>query len=196
MYGMCTAVKMQWFSSTHSRTDTCSAMPKSRTLLSSSTLQASYHASPRGLCGSAEPRQREWCGVVWSYYPTTMPPTRRRRRRRQRQLVGSSCWARRYSGGYADRPGERPSAGRSASLDRPWDRKVDLTRLEEYDELGLIQGQRLLLIDLDRCTRCGDCVTACVNTHDDGYTRLFLDGPRIDRYMVPSACRQLIWPAI
>jgi len=30
------------------------------------------------------------------------------------------------------------------------------------EQLGLIQGQQLMLIDLDRCTRCGACVDACV----------------------------------
>ena len=61
------------------------------------------------------------------------------------------------------------------------------TRLAE--ELGLLQGQKLMLIDLDRCTRCGDCVEACVATHDDGYSRLYLDGPRYGNYLVPSSCR-------
>ncbi len=60
----------------------------------------------------------------------------------------------------------------------------------EFRDEGLAQGQKLLLIDLDRCTRCGDCVRACINTHDDGRTRLFLDGPRFDRFLIPSACRQ------
>jgi CRP-like cAMP-binding protein/Fe-S-cluster-containing hydrogenase component 2 len=67
--------------------------------------------------------------------------------------------------------------------------------LPDFQELGLIQGQKLLLIDLDRCTRCGDCVRACINTHDDGRSRLYLDGPRFDRYLVPSACRNCLNPA-
>lgn len=58
------------------------------------------------------------------------------------------------------------------------------------EELGLQQGQNLMLIDLDRCTRCGDCVEACIATHDDGHSRLYLDGPRFGKYLVPSSCRQ------
>ncbi|MBI2804794.1 MAG: cyclic nucleotide-binding domain-containing protein [Planctomycetes bacterium] len=85
---------------------------------------------------------------------------------------------------------------------------------QQFDELGLIQGQKLMLIDLDRCTRCDKCVEACVESHTPGWfdwlpilgnsgprdrrSRLFLDGPRVqlfeqDRvknYLVPSTCRQ------
>ena len=51
-----------------------------------------------------------------------------------------------------------------------------------------------MLIDLDRCTRCGACVEACVAAHDDGRTRLFLDGPRFDKYLVPVTCRSCLDP--
>jgi Fe-S-cluster-containing hydrogenase component 2/CRP-like cAMP-binding protein len=70
-----------------------------------------------------------------------------------------------------------------------------LTHSKEFQDAGLAQGQNLLLIDLDRCTRCGDCVRACQNTHADGQSRLFLDGPRFDRFLIPSACRQCLNPA-
>lgn len=64
-----------------------------------------------------------------------------------------------------------------------------LSHSSRAEQLGLLQGQKLMLIDLDRCTRCGDCVQACINTHDDGHSRLFLDGPRFGKYLIPSSCR-------
>ncbi len=67
-------------------------------------------------------------------------------------------------------------------------------RSEEFDRLGLAQGQRLMLIDLDRCTRCDECVRACAATHGDGRSRLFLDGPRFGQYLVPLSCRSCLDP--
>lgn len=61
-------------------------------------------------------------------------------------------------------------------------------------ELGLLQGKNLMLIDLERCTRCDQCVDACVSSHDDGLTRLVREGPRFDQYLVPSSCRMCVDP--
>ncbi len=55
-------------------------------------------------------------------------------------------------------------------------------------ELGLEEAQSLLVLDLDKCTRCDQCVIACEQTHDTA-TRLIRDGRRIDHYLVASACR-------
>ena len=84
-------------------------------------------------------------------------------------------------------------AGQVTSTD---DRSIDpdLIASTEFQQMGLFQGSKLLVIDLDSCTRCGDCVQACVDTHDDGVSRLFLDGPRYDRFLVPSACRNCLNP--
>jgi Fe-S-cluster-containing hydrogenase component 2 len=57
-----------------------------------------------------------------------------------------------------------------------------------------MQGQNLLLIDLTRCTRCDECVKACIATHDDGVTRLIRDGLRFDKYLAPTSCRACMDP--
>src|SRR5207302_5878131 len=49
--------------------------------------------------------------------------------------------------------------------------------------------QSLLVLDLDRCTRCDQCVKACADAHD-GITRLIRDGLRLDRYLIATSCRQ------
>ncbi|MCH8805076.1 MAG: cyclic nucleotide-binding domain-containing protein [Planctomycetes bacterium] len=60
----------------------------------------------------------------------------------------------------------------------------------EFHELGLPQGQKLMVIDLERCTRCDECVRACAATHADGRTRLIREGPRFGHYLIPATCRQ------
>jgi CRP-like cAMP-binding protein len=60
--------------------------------------------------------------------------------------------------------------------------------MDEYLNQGLFDAQNLLIIDLDRCTRCDACVIACAEAHD-GVTRLLRDGLRYDKYLVATACR-------
>jgi Fe-S-cluster-containing hydrogenase component 2 len=75
-----------------------------------------------------------------------------------------------------------------------WDESSQVLLSERFEKLGLLQGQRLMLIDLDRCTRCDECVRACAHTHGDGKSRLFLDGPRFGKYLVPTTCRSCLDP--
>ncbi len=60
--------------------------------------------------------------------------------------------------------------------------------LEQFLSQGLMQAQNLLLLDLDRCTRCDECVHGCASAHE-GVTRLIRDGLRFDQYLVATTCR-------
>ncbi len=60
--------------------------------------------------------------------------------------------------------------------------------LESYLHQGVMQGTNMLLFDLERCTRCDECVRACADSHQ-GVTRLRREGLRIDKYLVPTSCR-------
>jgi Fe-S-cluster-containing dehydrogenase component len=44
-----------------------------------------------------------------------------------------------------------------------------------------------MVIDLDRCTRCDDCVRACAATHDNN-PRFLRHGPSTGRVMIANAC--------
>ena len=54
-------------------------------------------------------------------------------------------------------------------------------------DLGLVQGNSILVIDLETCTRCDDCVRACAATHD-GRARFVREGPKLDNLMIARSC--------
>jgi CRP-like cAMP-binding protein/Fe-S-cluster-containing hydrogenase component 2 len=61
--------------------------------------------------------------------------------------------------------------------------------LNQFLAQGLMDAQSLLVLDLEKCTRCDLCVKACADAHD-GVTRLLRDGVRFDKYLVATSCRQ------
>jgi Fe-S-cluster-containing hydrogenase component 2/CRP-like cAMP-binding protein len=65
--------------------------------------------------------------------------------------------------------------------------------LDELIGLNLYNSQNTLLIDLDRCTRCDECVRACADAHG-GVARFTRDGPRVGHYLVTLACRSCTDP--
>jgi Fe-S-cluster-containing hydrogenase component 2 len=60
--------------------------------------------------------------------------------------------------------------------------------LNDFFMQDIYQGQSLLVLDLERCTRCDECVKACAQTHNQ-ITRLTRDGLRFDKYLVTTSCR-------
>ena len=50
-----------------------------------------------------------------------------------------------------------------------------------------VNGTQTMLIDLERCVRCDDCVRACASTHG-GNPRFIRHGPVFDHFMVANAC--------
>jgi CRP-like cAMP-binding protein/Fe-S-cluster-containing dehydrogenase component/ferredoxin len=61
--------------------------------------------------------------------------------------------------------------------------------LDAFLAQGLMDAQSLLVLDLERCTRCDQCVRACADAHD-GVSRLIRDGLRLDKFLIATSCRQ------
>jgi CRP-like cAMP-binding protein/Fe-S-cluster-containing dehydrogenase component len=59
--------------------------------------------------------------------------------------------------------------------------------LETSGQLGMVQADALLVMDLNRCVKCDACVTACESLH--GESRLVRTGIQLGNYLVPAACR-------
>lgn len=54
-------------------------------------------------------------------------------------------------------------------------------------DLGLVQGNSMLVIDLDVCTRCDDCVRACAATHE-GRPRFVREGDKYGNLQIARSC--------
>jgi Fe-S-cluster-containing dehydrogenase component len=66
--------------------------------------------------------------------------------------------------------------------------------LREFVQQGLYEGQSLLVLDLELCTRCDECVKACVQQHGTAshgapVTRLLRDGLHFANVMIATSCR-------
>jgi CRP-like cAMP-binding protein/Fe-S-cluster-containing dehydrogenase component len=66
--------------------------------------------------------------------------------------------------------------------------QIESVPVDQFLNQGLMEAQSLLILDLDRCTRCDQCVRACADAHD-GVSRLIREGLRFDRYLVATSCR-------
>ena len=70
---------------------------------------------------------------------------------------------------------------------------IDPGMLEFLVENRYINGTATMLIDMDRCVRCDECVTACARAHDNN-PRFNRHGRRHDHYMVANACMHCMDP--
>jgi Fe-S-cluster-containing dehydrogenase component/CRP-like cAMP-binding protein len=59
--------------------------------------------------------------------------------------------------------------------------------MEFVTQNRFFNGTQTMVIDLDRCTRCDDCVRACAATHDNN-PRFLRHGPIHNNLMVAQAC--------
>jgi CRP-like cAMP-binding protein/Fe-S-cluster-containing dehydrogenase component len=80
-------------------------------------------------------------------------------------------------------------AAERAEMNRQRARSTEAAPLNDFLAQGLMEAQSLLLLDLEKCTRCDQCVQACADAHD-GVTRLVREGLRFDKYLVATSCRQ------
>jgi Fe-S-cluster-containing dehydrogenase component len=71
--------------------------------------------------------------------------------------------------------------------------RIGADLLEFLTENRFLNGTATMLINLDRCTRCDDCVRACAGTHDNN-PRFLRHGPINGKIMVANACMHCVDP--
>ncbi len=71
---------------------------------------------------------------------------------------------------------------------------IERDRLGEFLRQGLYQGQKMLVLDLQSCTRCDECTRACAEAHGDGHSRLLREGLRYGDFLVAASCRSCHQP--
>ena len=78
----------------------------------------------------------------------------------------------------------------TARIKEAGDSKRNIARAEFTQvalDRGLMQGNSILVIDLELCTRCDDCVRACAATHG-GRPRFVREGDKYDNLLVAKSC--------
>jgi Fe-S-cluster-containing dehydrogenase component/CRP-like cAMP-binding protein len=71
--------------------------------------------------------------------------------------------------------------------------EIDSSLLDFLADHRFLNGTETMLVNLDRCTRCDDCVRACAATHDNN-PRFIRQGPTHDHIMVGNACMHCVDP--
>jgi Fe-S-cluster-containing hydrogenase component 2 len=70
---------------------------------------------------------------------------------------------------------------------------IESEYLQMAMETGLIHGESVLMIDLNTCTRCDDCIRACADTHG-GIPRFIREGFKFNNWLIPTSCYQCTDP--
>ncbi len=70
---------------------------------------------------------------------------------------------------------------------------VNSDLLEFLMDHRFINGTQAMMIDMNRCTRCDDCVRACASTHDNN-PRFVRQGKQHDNFMIAGACMHCVDP--
>ena len=98
-------------------------------------------------------------------------------------------------GRFPDRVRRALIDGALTSLGRSRDavKRARTDSLDDFLGQGLMNAQALLVLDLEKCTRCDECTKACADTHE-GVTRLIREGLRYDNFLVASSCRSCLDP--
>lgn len=73
------------------------------------------------------------------------------------------------------------------------DARLNPSLLDFLADHRFLNGTQTMLIDLERCTRCDDCVRACATTHDNN-PRFTRQGPSHDQVMIANACMHCVDP--
>jgi len=71
--------------------------------------------------------------------------------------------------------------------------KLGPEMLEFLVENRFINGTATMIIDLDRCTRCDDCIRACAAAHENN-PRFIRHGPEKGGFMIATACMHCLDP--
>lgn len=67
-------------------------------------------------------------------------------------------------------------------------KNLDKADLIEFSlSKGLVQGNSILVIDLDVCTRCDDCMRGCESTHG-GRPRFVREGEKYGNFLIARSC--------
>ncbi|WP_246114187.1 cyclic nucleotide-binding domain-containing protein [Rubripirellula tenax] len=93
---------------------------------------------------------------------------------------------------------DRRSADRSADHGQPDWKDLPSSEGQQFQPTGLLEfivqnrinnGTQAMVVDLNRCTRCDDCVKACAATHD-GNPRFVRTGISHEQLLFVQACMQ------